>query len=118
MALVDEVDEMNFMPAGDITEVMLEALADDWGPAVAAFKAAKLETNGNGKLRATVEEDGGDAEGGPQTETVEFDDDDEDGRFFGGGVSKQESEILDYIDKQDQEGEIKVGSCSQTGWSF
>jgi beta-catenin-like protein 1 len=75
---------------------------------VAAFKSAKLDTNGNAKLKASVEEDNGDAEGGPQTDTIEFDDDDEDGRFFGGGVTKQESEILDYIDKQDQEGEIKV----------
>ncbi|RFU35556.1 hypothetical protein B7463_g751, partial [Scytalidium lignicola] len=29
--------------------------------------------------------------------------DDEDGRFFGGGISKEESEILDYMDTQEEE---------------
>ncbi|KAG6000876.1 hypothetical protein E4U43_001473 [Claviceps pusilla] len=35
---------------------------------------------------------------------AEEDGDDEEGRFFGGGISKQESRILDYVDEADQEG--------------
>ena len=30
----------------------------------------------------------------------EFDEDDEEGRFFGGGVSRRQEEILDYMDKE------------------
>ncbi|KAG5950927.1 hypothetical protein E4U53_004163 [Claviceps sorghi] len=34
----------------------------------------------------------------------EEDGDDEEGRFFGGGISKHESQILDFVDEADQEG--------------
>ncbi|RPA80637.1 DUF1716-domain-containing protein [Ascobolus immersus RN42] len=101
MTDVNDLFKKPALPASNIRKRKAEPSLDP----VAAFKAAKLDADGSGKLRATAEEDG---EGGPQTETVEFNDDDEDGRFYGGGVSKQESEILDYIDKQDQEGEVKV----------
>jgi len=33
----------------------------------------------------------------------EFGEDDEEGRFFGGGVSRREEEILDYMDKREGE---------------
>ncbi|KAI5807596.1 Catenin-beta-like protein [Peziza echinospora] len=70
-----------------------------------AFKTART-TDPKGKGKAANVEDGdeemGDAEGaqaGPDVDFVE--DDDEEGRFFGGGVSKAQVEILDYMDEKE-----------------
>lgn len=76
---------------------------------VAAYKSAKLETNGKGASRAATvseDEDGGDA--GPALPAGFFDvapeeEDEEGGRFFGGGVNKEQAEILDYVDERERE---------------
>lgn len=47
--------------------------------------------------RTYNEEDGDDQDVGPELPPGD-DGDDEEGRFFGGGISKQESQILDYVD--------------------
>lgn len=38
------------------------------------------------------------------------DPEDEDGRFFGGGISKQEAEILDFVDEADAKAEERIDS--------
>ena len=76
-----------------------------------AYKAAKLSRNGspNGTTGngATVEdlEDDDDVEAGPEL-PPDDEGDDEDGRFFGGGVTRDTVEALDYVDQQDG-GEFK-----------
>ncbi|KKK19963.1 hypothetical protein P175DRAFT_0478104 [Aspergillus ochraceoroseus IBT 24754] len=76
------------------------------------YKAAKLEANGDvkSKGKAPVVEDEAEDDGyaGPELppdfESEDIPDDDE-GRFFGGGMERQTAQAMNYIDEQDQ-GEV------------
>ena len=77
---------------------------------VAAYKAARYESDGKDKGRATTveDDDADDSEAGPALPADFFDDgppeeDEEGGRFFGGGVTKKQREILDYMDEREKE---------------
>ncbi|WWC85502.1 uncharacterized protein L201_000366 [Kwoniella dendrophila CBS 6074] len=62
-----------------------------------------LSTNGKGKARAaTVEEDDEDAYNQADRDVYEGDEDDE-GRFFGGGLNNEQQQILDIFDKAGDE---------------
>lgn len=75
-------------------------------------------SNGSGSKAAFVQgeavDDQDDVEAGPVLPSEDLEDeegDDEEGRFFGGGVSKQEREVIDYIEKnEDGEVEEKIDS--------
>lgn len=78
------------------------------------YKAAKLDANGDVKskgkapiVEGDVEDDG---EAGPEL-PPDFDaediPDDEEGRFFGGGMERKTAQAMQYIDQQD-EGETAV----------
>lgn len=65
-----------------------------------ASKSAKLTTNGNSNT-PTFEDDDADVAAGPELppETDDADaDEDEEGRFFGSGVSADTREALDYVE--------------------
>jgi beta-catenin-like protein 1 len=71
------------------------------------YKSAKLSTNGHasGRGQATVEDED-DVGAGPSRPPDDEDygpdiPDDEEGRFFGGGITKDEAEILDYMEEQE-----------------
>ena len=71
------------------------------------YKSMKVYMNRDvkGKGRATVEDedvgsDALEAEAMPEYSSVEPDDDGE-GRFFGGGITKDTAEILDFMDERD-----------------
>ncbi|TVY13826.1 Beta-catenin-like protein 1-like [Lachnellula arida] len=72
------------------------------------YKSAKLSSNGHAKSNghpAEVEDDD-DMEAGPSAPPEDEDygpdiPDDDEGRFFGGGVTREENEILDYMDGQE-----------------
>ncbi|KAI9742197.1 MAG: hypothetical protein M1818_004097 [Claussenomyces sp. TS43310] len=73
-----------------------------------SYKSAKFNSNStaNGQHRATVADEEEDIEAGPEGPPDDEDygpdiPDDEDGRFFGGGITKDEAEILDYMEEQD-----------------
>lgn len=84
------------------------------------YKSAKLSANGDvkGKSHATVEddpeeiEDEDDVEAGPALPPDEDEDygpEAEEGRFFGGGVDKNQREALDFIEQQEkakEDGEV------------
>jgi len=73
------------------------------------YKSAKLASNGHAKSngRAASIEDEEDIEAGPAPPPEAGEDygpdipDDEEGRFFGGGVTQEENEILDYMEGQE-----------------
>ena len=71
----------------------------------AIYKATKLSANGDVKAngRATVE-DGEDEDitAGPELPPDEDVAEDEEGRFFGGGISNDTAEVLDFIDEQEK----------------
>ncbi|KOS19861.1 Uncharacterized protein ESCO_005730 [Escovopsis weberi] len=78
------------------------------------YKTSKLSENGSDRRAhaadaadaAAEDANGGDdedADFGP--ELPPEDGDDEEGRFFGGGISSKEAEILDFIDKNDNEAD-------------
>lgn len=74
-------------------------------PTEKLYKAAKSSHNSDAKTNgstAKVEDDLDDVEAGPEMPPDQEDDipDDEDGRFFGGGVNKDTVKVLDYIDGQ------------------
>ncbi|KFX92575.1 hypothetical protein V490_05310 [Pseudogymnoascus sp. VKM F-3557] len=72
------------------------------------YKSPKLSTNGtaSGRPQDAIDNDD-DVEAGPSRPPDGDEDygpdipDDEDGRFFGGGITKDESEILDYMEGQE-----------------
>lgn len=79
------------------------------------YKAAKLESNGDvkSKGKAPMVEDGeeDDGEAGPDLppDFEEDEPDDEEGRFFGGGMERQTADAMQYIDQQDaEEGQVAV----------
>ncbi|KAL1982961.1 hypothetical protein VTN96DRAFT_648 [Rasamsonia emersonii] len=78
------------------------------------YKAAKLETNGDvkSKGKAPAVEDGEEESevAGPEL-PPDFDQedvpDDEEGRFFGGGMGRQTAQAMEYLDQQEKErGEV------------
>lgn len=73
------------------------------------YKAAKLEANGDvksGKSPMVEDEEEDDGEAGPEL-PPDFDaedvPDDEEGRFFGGGMERQTAQAMQYIDQQEGE---------------
>ena len=71
------------------------------------YKAAKVDADGDVKTNghATVEDEEEDENeyAGPAMPEDDVPDDDEEGRFFGGGVNKDTAEVLDFIDQRDAE---------------
>ncbi|KAJ5096335.1 hypothetical protein NUU61_005691 [Penicillium alfredii] len=73
------------------------------------YKAAKLDANGDVKSKgkeAMVEDEVDDGEAGPEL-PPDFDQedvpDDEEGRFFGGGMEQKTAQAMQYIDQQEEE---------------
>lgn len=81
----------------------------------AFYKAAKLDANGDvkGKGKAAAVDDEPEDESdfaGPEL-PPDFEEDvpdDEEGRFFGGGMAKETAQAMDYLDRQDQDGDTAV----------
>lgn len=79
------------------------------------YKAAKLESNGDvkskGKAPMVEDEEEDNGEAGPELppDFEEDEPDDEEGRFFGGGMERQTADAMQYIDQQDaEEGQAAV----------
>lgn len=73
------------------------------------YKSAKFRSGGDVKSskRAIVEDEGDDEiEAGPELPPDKdegLDDDDDEGRFFGGGITNKTSEVLDFLDERDKD---------------
>ncbi|OAA47164.1 DUF1716 domain-containing protein [Cordyceps fumosorosea ARSEF 2679] len=81
------------------------------------YKSSRLSTDGNSNRHTRVDDDeaenGDEQDFGPELPPDDEGGEDEGGRFFGGGISKQESQILDYVEDAD------VGTAPDnidTGW--
>lgn len=82
------------------------------------YKTTKLEPGSdvktNGQAALELEDDLDDIEAGPAMPPGDDQEDadgndDEDGRFFGGGVSRNTTDVLDYIDQREgQENTVGV----------
>ncbi|KAL9595627.1 MAG: hypothetical protein Q9219_006333 [cf. Caloplaca sp. 3 TL-2023] len=87
----------------------------------AAYKATKITANGDVKSKgnATVEDaaDDDDVEAGPSLPPDGSEDpvDDEEGRFFGGGITNDTADVLDFIDERDKGGDAKAEKID-TAW--
>ncbi|KAJ4356885.1 hypothetical protein N0V95_002976 [Ascochyta clinopodiicola] len=75
-----------------------------------AYKSVKLQGNSDVKHSVQVEEEHDDDEAGPAL-PPDFEDegpgDDEDGRFFGGGLDENAKDAMDFLDAQDGEDAIR-----------
>lgn len=86
----------------------------------AFYKAAKLDANGDvkGKGKAAAADDEPEDESdfaGPEL-PPDFEEDvpdDEEGRFFGGGMAKETAQAMDYLDRQDQDGDTAVSGVNR-----
>ena len=80
------------------------------------YKATKVRANGDVKTngRALVEDDdeNGDIEAGPAMPIDEEDagPEDEEGRFFGGGITSNTRDVLDFMDEQDKDDSVRRAS--------
>ncbi|CAG9982102.1 unnamed protein product [Clonostachys byssicola] len=104
MASVDEIFKNSGLPS----KRRLDPIRDP----NEIYKSAKLDSRGPNR-HAQVEDADDDIEAGPALPpdgeeeygpSIPIDEekgDDEEGRFFGGGISKQESEILDFVEGAD-----------------
>lgn len=80
------------------------------------YKATKLSANGDVKAnaRATVDDEGEDDDiaAGPDFPPEEMQqlpaEDDEEGRFFGGGLTKDTADVMDFIDEQDKDEIVRL----------
>jgi beta-catenin-like protein 1 len=67
------------------------------------YKSAKLSSTGDVKSHASVadgQEDDDDDEAGPEL-PPDLEGDDDEGRFFGGGIDEDAKDAMDYLDAQD-----------------
>ncbi|KAG5957359.1 hypothetical protein E4U58_006169 [Claviceps cyperi] len=89
------------------------------------YKASKVKSTHEGHgdaddwmdKREDDEQDFGPAMPPGSNDQDGIDEDDEEGRFFGGGISKQESQILDFVDEAaDQEGAMKIPDKIDAAW--
>ncbi|KAJ4322411.1 hypothetical protein N0V94_002398 [Neodidymelliopsis sp. IMI 364377] len=75
-----------------------------------AYKSAKLQGNSDAKRSAQVADEEEDDEAGPSL-PPDFEDeepgDDEEGRFFGGGLDENAKDAMDFLDAQDGEDVIR-----------
>ncbi|KAI8933730.1 hypothetical protein NX059_009446 [Plenodomus lindquistii] len=75
------------------------------------YKTAKLGSDSDAKrvAQASVAEEDDEEEAGPSLppDLEDEDGDDEDGRFFGGGLDEDARDAMDYVDAQDGEGAIQ-----------
>ena len=77
------------------------------------MRHAHVQEEDDAKAGPAPPPEDGDEDFGPALPPDEGDDpEDEDGRFFGGGISKQEAEILDFVDGADAKAEERIDS----GW--
>ncbi|EME41049.1 hypothetical protein DOTSEDRAFT_56095 [Dothistroma septosporum NZE10] len=102
---MNSVDELFRKPNLPITSHKRKLEVPD---ADAAYKATKITStsspngNANGNQASVDDEEDDDQEAGPDL-PLDEDGDDEEGRFFGTGMSNDTSEALNYIDEQDGE---------------
>ena len=99
------------MVLADCTHVSLDAV----------YKATKISANGDvkSKSRATVEDvgegDDDDVAAGPEAPPdadEQLPEDDEEGRFFGGGLTKDTVDVMDFIDEQDNDETVSLDARS------
>lgn len=84
------------------------------------YKGTKLSANGDVKTnaRATVGDEGEDDDdvvAGPELppdEEGQLADDGDGGRFFGGGLTKDTVDVMDFIDEQDKDETVRLGASS------
>ncbi|OAR01977.1 hypothetical protein LLEC1_00114 [Akanthomyces lecanii] len=118
MASVDGIFKVN---AGLQNKRKLDAMRDP----NEIYKSSRLSTDGDSSRRARVEgdqvDDGSEQDFGPELPSDDDGGEDEEGRFFGGGISKQESKILDYVDEADAGAvpeQIDAGWLRKTALNF
>ncbi|CAZ81290.1 unnamed protein product [Tuber melanosporum] len=125
MASLDNLFKKPALPSSSSNSSKKRKLESSVDP-VAAYKSAKLEapSNDKGKSRAaTVEEGDIDDTAGPSALPVNFFDnageepeDEEGGRFFGGGVNKKTAEILDFMDERDRDDTAAASEKIDVAW--
>ena len=84
------------------------------------YKATKTTVNGDvkSKLKATSEdvgEDDDDVAAGPELPPdadEQLPEDDDEGRFFGGGLTKDTADVMDFIDEQDNDETVRLDARS------
>lgn len=101
MTSVDDLFKKPGLPSGSLKRKLEVPDAQE------AYKATKVSSssspNGSHTNGATVEdEEDDDVEAGPEL-PPDDEGDDEEGRFFGTGMTKDTAEALDYIDQQEEE---------------
>lgn len=81
------------------------------------YKATKTSANGDVKTitRATLKDEGEDPDedmaAGPELppdEDNRLPEDDDEGRFFGGGLARHTMDVMDFIDEQDKDETVRV----------
>lgn len=102
------IDELFKKPTIPSNKRKLEVSKD----ANAAYKATKIGTGGdvktNGHTTVDDEDGQGNTEAGPELPPEEDGlADDEDGRFFGGGVTKDTADVLDFIEERDKDDAVR-----------
>ncbi|KAL7907258.1 Catenin-beta-like protein [Trichoderma velutinum] len=108
MANVDDL----FKASGSIGKRKLEQPIRDPNEIYKATKLTDRSTNRHAQVEDDVENPADDDDFGPELPPEDDVGDDEEGRFFGGGITKQESEILDFVDKADAGGDLdKIDSA-------
>ncbi|KAL8950279.1 MAG: hypothetical protein Q9222_003683 [Ikaeria aurantiellina] len=106
---MDNIDDLFKKPNARNNKRKIEIAQDP----NAIYKSTKLTTNGdvksNGKSTVEDEEEDDDLEAGPALPQNEADGvNDEEGRFFGGGITNDTAEVLNFIDERDKDNDGKA----------
>ncbi|KAL6820317.1 Catenin-beta-like protein [Trichoderma sp. SZMC 28015] len=108
MANVDDL----FKASGSLGKRKLDQPIRDPNEIYKATKLTDRTTNRHAQVEDDTENPADDDDFGPELPPEDDVGDDEEGRFFGGGITKQESEILDFVDKADAGGDLdKIDSA-------
>ncbi|GAB7351759.1 hypothetical protein MBLNU459_g2338t1 [Dothideomycetes sp. NU459] len=132
MASIDDLFKKPYLPSSNAGSKRKYEAPD----AQEAYKSTKIHSNGDAKGKTNgqafvsedgEEEDDDDVEAGPslppdEDEEEETADADEEGRFFGGGVTRDTRDALDYLDQADGDGfvaeKIDAAWVRRLGLSF
>lgn len=116
MTSIDDLFKKPYLPSNGASKRKFEE-----PDAQATYKSSKVKTNGQASVADEGdEEDEDDIEAGPSlppdddNEEEDAADADEEGRFFGGGVTRDTRDALDYLDQAD--GEDYVAEKIDSAW--
>ncbi|KAM0715834.1 hypothetical protein Q7P37_008348 [Cladosporium fusiforme] len=122
MTSIDDLFKKPNLPSGSIKRKFEEPDAQQAYKSTKLSDASSPHTNGKASVEDAPDDEDDDIEAGPSLPLDDDEGDDDEGRFFGGGVTGEAAQALDYIEEQEgddyKEEKIDGAWMKRLGASF